>query len=155
MEIDIIVKPLLDLTNEKSTIQCKSLSTRVPREHPHPLPSARYLSLITTGAAEHQFPARYQNYLDNLSIYTISSWRTETGRILFLLIWLPVVLFIFAMAAQKGKNGETPGWVKRLQIWTISTMWKMHDLVFSPIFGRGDICPDKQDAFKYGSIGKC
>jgi len=141
-EIDILVKPLLDLTNEKSTIQCKSLSTRVPREDPHPLPSARYISLIRTGAAEHNFPATYQSYLDNLPIYTIASWKTEVGRILFLMLWLPVVLFIFAMAAQKGKNGEAPRWVKRLQIWAFSSMWRMHDSWFSPIFGPGDICPD-------------
>jgi gliotoxin/aspirochlorine biosynthesis gamma-glutamylcyclotransferase len=144
LEIDIEVKPLLDLTDEKSTISCISLSTRVPREHPHPLPSARYLSLIQTGAAEHQFPARYQNYLDHLAIYTVTSWKTEVGRILFLLIWLPVVVFLYATAAQSGKDGS-PDWLKRLKIWTFLAMWKMHDDVFSPIFGPGDTCPEKQD----------
>ena len=50
LEIDVSVTPLLDLTNEdKEPIQCKSLQTRNPREHPHPFPSNRYITLIRTG----------------------------------------------------------------------------------------------------------
>ena len=143
-EIDLLVKPLLDLTNEKSSFVCKSLSTRVPRENPHPLPSERYLSLIRSGAVEHRFPAAYQEYLDNLPIYSISSWRTEIGRIFFLLIWLPVVLVIFGLMLLKNKRGEVPRCIRKLQLWTFAAMWKMHDKIFSPIFGRGDISPTEK-----------
>jgi hypothetical protein len=59
------------------------------------------------------------------------------------------------MAAKKGKNGEAPGWVKRLQIWAFSTMWNMHDSIFSPIFGPGDTSPEKQDAFEHSLMEKC
>jgi len=142
MEIDVSVAPIADLTNEKKRINCKSLSTRVPRENPHPLPSARYIQLIRGGAAEHQFPKTYQKYLDEVSIYTISSWKTEIGRVLFLTIWLPFILFIFALMTRKDKLGEVPKWVKQLQLAVFTGMWRMHDNLFSKIFGPGDICPD-------------
>jgi hypothetical protein len=147
MEIDVVVKPLLDLTDEKSTIQCKSLETRIPRETPHPLPSARYMSLVRNGAVDHQFPDKYLKYLNDLPIYTISTWRTEVGRILFLLIWLPVVFFIFAMRS-RSNYGEVPKWLKKFQEWTFSSMWSMHDGYFSRIFGRGDIVSEKNSSLK-------
>jgi hypothetical protein len=143
MEIDVSVSPLADLTNEKERIQCKSLSTRVPRENPHPLPSARYIQLIRGGAEEHEFPDKYQDYLDDLEVYTISSWKTEVGRIIFLMTWLPFIVFIFGLMTRKNKLGEIPGWVKGLQIMVFSAMWGMHDGWFSKVFGRGDICPEE------------
>jgi hypothetical protein len=153
-EIDVAVVPLVDLT-DKRVIRCKSLGTRVPRENPNPLPSARYLSLLRTGAAEHEFPTAYQDYLDQLPIYTISSWRTEVGRVLFLLLWLPIIAFIFAMLTRKGKLGQVPGWVKRLQVWAFSNMWKMHDNFFSPVFGPGDIVPEKDTLESSVTFEKC
>lgn len=145
MEIDVSVKPLLDLTNEKSSIICKSLGARVPRENPHPQPSARYISLIRTGAAEHKFPAKYRTYLESLPTYSISSFRTEVGRILFLLTWLPLVAFVFGMIS-RYKNGKVPGWLKKLQKWVFSTMWKMHDGFCARIFGRGDIVSEEKSS---------
>jgi len=147
MEIDVSVKPLLDSTNEKSIIMCKSLGTRVPRENPHPQPSARYISLIRNGAAEHKFPPEYRQYLESLPIYTISSFKTEVGRILFLLIWLPLVVFIFGMTSQY-KDGKFPRWLKRLQRWTFTTMWRMHDSFFARIFGRGDVVSEEKSSLK-------
>lgn len=141
LEIDVSVTPLIDLTDEdKAPIQCKSLQTRYPREHPHPLPSNRYITLIRTGARAHQFPIEYQAYLDDLPCYQIRSRKTEIGRILFLLIWLPVIVFIFGLMALRDKLG--PGklkWLRKLQEWTFRHMWKMHDRFFAHFFGRGDV----------------
>jgi hypothetical protein len=147
MELDVPVKPLKDLTSDTERIVCKSLGTRVPRENPHPQPSARYISLIRNGAAEHAFPSEYRKYLDSIPIYKVKSFKTETGRILFLLLWLPIVVFIFAlMATTKSKNGEMPEWVRRFQRMTFSAMWSTHDKYFSRIFGRGDISPEEDRA---------
>ena len=145
VEIDVSVRPLFDLSGEKSNILCKSLKTRVPRENANPMPSARYICLIRNGAAEHKFPTAYQKYLEGIPVYTISSFKTEGGRILFLLIWLPIVVFIFVMTNQMGENGDVPAWLKRLQRWTFKTMWEMHDQCFAKIFGRGDIVTDGKD----------
>ena len=147
MEIDVSVKPLLDLTDEKSSFVCKSLGTREPRENPHPQPSARYISLIQTGAAEHKFPAKYRKYLESLPIYRISSFKTEIGRILFLLMWLPLVVFIFTVTG-RYKNGKVPKWLKKLQRWAFTTMWRMHDGVFARIFGRGDVASEDKPSLK-------
>jgi hypothetical protein len=142
-EIDVTVVPLLELSSAIETavtenIICKSLETRCPRENPSPLPSLRYLSLIRSGATEHLFPSEYLAYLDQLNAYKISSWRTEAGRILFLGIWLPVVVLMFAMMAMYW--GRTmPKWLRRFQEWTFSSMWKMHDSVFRHVFGPGDV----------------
>jgi hypothetical protein len=134
---------LKDLTNEKTSILCKSLGTRFPRENPHPQPSARYISLIRNGAAEHDFPPEYRKYLSTIAIYKIKSWKIEAGRILFLLLWLPVVVLIFGlMTTVKNKKGEMPEWLRRFQRVTFSSMWSSHDQFFSRIFGRGDISPE-------------
>ena len=141
IEIDVSVTPLLDLTKEdKEPIQCKSLQTRNPREHPHPFPSNRYITLIRTGAGAHKFPEEYLSYLDDLSFYRIRTFRTEAGRVLFLGIWLPIVVLIFSLMASADKLG--PGkfaWLRKFQEWTFRQMWRMHDGLFAPVFGRGDI----------------
>jgi hypothetical protein len=152
-ELDIEVVALEDLTAE--VIMCKSLGTRTPRENPNPMPSARYVLLLRTGAAEHKFPEYYQTYLDDLPFYSISSLKTEIGRILFLMLWLPVILFVFAMMMRKGKLGQVPGWVKRLQIWAFTNMWRMHDNFFSPVFGPGDVVPEKKESRSSWSCEKC
>jgi len=147
MELDVPVKPLMDLTSGTETIMCKSLGTRIPRENPHPQPSARYITLIRNGAAEHAFPSEYRKYLDSIPIYKVKSFKTEAGRVLFLLLWLPIVVLIFAlMASTKNKNGEMPEWLRRFQRMTFSAMWSTHDKYFSRIFGRGDISPEESRA---------
>jgi gliotoxin/aspirochlorine biosynthesis gamma-glutamylcyclotransferase len=150
-EIDVSVKPLLDLTDEKSSIMCKSLGTREPRENPYPQPSARYISLIQTGAAEHKFPAKYRKYLESLPIYRISSLKTEIGRILFLLMWLPLVVFIFIVTG-RYKNGNVPKWLKKLQRWAFTTMWIVHDRFFARIFGRGDVASEEKPSLRYAIV---
>ena len=153
-ELDIAVVALEDLT-ESDFIPCKSLGTRTPRENPSPLPSARYISLLRTGAAEHKFPEYYRQYLDNLPFYTICSIRTQAGRILFLLLWLPIIAFVFAMMTRKNKLGQVPERVKKIQVWAFKNMWKMHDSFFSPVFGPGDIVPEKKASTSNVSWEKC
>lgn len=157
MEIDVPVKSLEDLTNiNNSMIMCKSLQTREPRENPCPFPSPRYLSLLRGGAAEHKFPSAYREYLDSIPVYTISSWRPEIGRIIFLLLWLPVVVLILGLlATQRSRNGETPEWLIQLQHRVFGTMWAMHDKYFSRIFGRGDVSPDKETLWLNDIDEKC
>jgi hypothetical protein len=153
MEIDVSATPLMDLTKEKKEpIVCKSLSTQTPRENPHPLPSARYIKIIRNGAAEHQFPSSYRQYLDNISHYAISSWKTEIGRILFLMTWLPIVVVVMTLTGQKSKNGAIPKWLQRLQQLVFSGMWGVHDKVFSKIFGPGDIIPENERMFTLDEI---
>ena len=141
VEIDVSVTPLLDLTIEhKEPIQCKSFQTRNPRDHPHPFPSNRYITLIRTGARAHKFPEEYLSYLDDLPFYRIGTFRTEAGRVLFFVIWLPVIVFIFSLMALGDKLGlGNLAWLRKIQEWTFRQMWRMHDGLFAPVFGRGDI----------------
>jgi gliotoxin/aspirochlorine biosynthesis gamma-glutamylcyclotransferase len=136
VELDITVRPLTNDSAE-AEILCKSLGTRTPRENPHPLPSNRYLSLLRRGAAEHQFPLEYVDYLEGLPAYSISSWRTQSGRILFLMTWLVPALFVFALMATTTRRGK-PKWVQGFQMALFKAMWSSHDRFFSPIFGPGD-----------------
>jgi gliotoxin/aspirochlorine biosynthesis gamma-glutamylcyclotransferase len=141
LEIDVRVTALLNLTTHPGDeIACKSLQTRSPREDPRPFPSKRYIGLIRTGAKAHRFPEEYQTYLEELPFYQVRGWRTAVGRVLFLTIWLPFILFIFAL--MRASESLSPGqlkWLRKLQEWTFLTMWKMHDGFFARVFGRGDV----------------
>lgn len=141
LEIDVRVTALLNLTTHPGDeIACKSLQTRSPREDPRPFPSKRYITLIRTGAKAHRFPGEYQTYLEDLPFYQVRGWWTAVGRVVFLTIWLPFILFIFAL--MKASESLSPGqlkWLRKLQEWTFLAMWKMHDSFFAWVFGRGDI----------------
>jgi hypothetical protein len=143
-ELDIVVRCLKDNSPETEII-CKSLGTREPRENPHPFPSSRYLSLLRRGAAEHQFPVEYIEYLEGLPCYRISSLRTQGGRVLFLLTWLiPALLSVLALVTVRNRKGGVPKWAQRLERGLFHAMWVSHDKFFSPIFGPGDIIVEEE-----------
>ncbi|CBX90273.1 predicted protein [Plenodomus lingam JN3] len=125
--------PLLDDDNKRST-------DRATRPDPdYAQPSARYLKLITDGAAECHLPQEYQDYLLNLRPYTITTKRQAVGKTLFQAIWLPFVMLIFTLAkAVQDKKGRAPWWYAKLTAWIFLAMWMSYDYAFKPIFGDGE-----------------
>lgn len=119
---------------------------RLTRPNPsYAQPSARYLRLITTGAAEHAFPPDYTAYLDSLRPYTITSTRQRLGQFIFLWIWAPIVawLFFLAKGAGGGKggregDGKSPKWVVWLTGKVFESMWMFYDGGFRDVFGDGE-----------------
>ncbi|KAK8050421.1 hypothetical protein PG994_012151 [Apiospora phragmitis] len=108
--------------------------------------SARYLKLITDGAAEHALPDDYQAYLHRLQAYTITRRRQEIGKWLFSLLWLP--LFYAAMTFSKmasDKNGNFPRWLAVAMAVLLNLMWMSYDAVFVKWFGDGERTMEEED----------
>ena len=102
-------------------------------------PSKRYLSLLTTGSQEHEFPSEYRKWLATLKPYTISTWRQKVGKFLFLLTWMPWVLGSFGLArANTDQKGRAPRWSQWLTLKIFMVMWISHDYIFKPLFGDGE-----------------
>ncbi|KAK6864117.1 hypothetical protein PG990_006445 [Apiospora arundinis] len=101
--------------------------------------SARYLKLITDGAAEHALPDDYQAYLHRLQAYTITQCRQKIGMWLFTLLWLP--LFFLVMSASRwvaDKDGRVPRWLGVTMVVIMNLMWMSYDAVFVKLFGDGE-----------------
>ncbi|KAF1845872.1 uncharacterized protein K460DRAFT_116581 [Cucurbitaria berberidis CBS 394.84] len=115
-------------------------SDRVIRPDPsYAQPSARYLKLITDGAAECDLPAEYQDYLHDIRAYTISSKRQAAGKVLFLAIWLPFVMFVITLSRKlQDKKGRAPWWLGKLSAMLFAGMWLSYDEVFKKTFGDGE-----------------
>ncbi|KAK0271449.1 hypothetical protein LTR91_024570 [Friedmanniomyces endolithicus] len=102
-------------------------------------PSARYLKLITDGAAELGLPLEYQDYLHAIRPYTITSAKQRVGQYVFLAIWLPIVSFIFMTGKMfQDENGRLPPWMVELSGAIFKGVWASYDSFFEPMFGDGE-----------------
>lgn len=118
----------------------KQATGRVTRPDPnYAQPSARYLKLITDGAAECHLPTEYQDYLRNIRPYSITSKRQVVGKALFLATWLPFVMLIFALAKSvQDKRGRAPWWFARFSALIFASMWISYDGAYKRLFGDGE-----------------
>jgi hypothetical protein len=102
-------------------------------------PSPRYLKLITDGADELALPIEYQKYLNSLHGYRMTTTEQRLGQFIFLLIWAPLVAFIFgAGRLLADKDGRYPAWLARLSSILFSSMWASYDSFFRGLFGDGE-----------------
>jgi hypothetical protein len=102
-------------------------------------PSARYLKLLTDGAAEHALPLEYQNYLNDIRPYTITTKKQIVGKVLFLGIWMPFIALIFWLnrVLQDG-GGRAPKWLTVLSGWLFKAMWWNYDTFWKNVCGDGE-----------------
>lgn len=79
-------------------------------------PSARYLKLITDGAMERGLPYEYQDYLHQIRPYRLTTTAQKLGQLVFLILWAPIFLFLFKIAAVlfAKPDGRYPQWLARL-----------------------------------------
>ncbi|KAI4618556.1 hypothetical protein J4E80_005158 [Alternaria sp. BMP 0032] len=126
--------PIVDSENRVQT------TDRVKRPDPsYAQPSARYLKLITDGAAECNLPNEYQEYLHNIRTYTITTKKQAMGKAIFMGIWMPFIAFIFAMGRKlQDKKGRSPWWLAKLSAMVFGGMWISYDSVFKGTFGDGE-----------------
>lgn len=102
-------------------------------------PSARYLKLITDGAAELALPYEYQDYLNSLQPYTITTNKQRVGQFIFLSLWGPFISLIFAMGRMfQDEQGRQPAWLRELTGALFKALWASYDIFFQPIFGDGE-----------------
>ncbi|KAK5119154.1 hypothetical protein LTR85_007768 [Meristemomyces frigidus] len=101
--------------------------------------SARYLKLITDGAAELGLPYEYQDYLHALRPYTITSNKQRIGQFVFLTIWMPIIAFIFLMGGMfQDDQGRHPRWMREFSGAVFKAVWASYDSYFKPMFGDGE-----------------
>lgn len=111
-------------------------------------PSARYLKLITDGAAECRLPYEYQDYLNDIRPYTITSNKQRIGQFIFASTWLPFIMLIFATEKLfTDDHGVAPPWMKVLAGALFQACWASYDTYFKDTFGDGErtVPKDKDD----------
>ncbi|KAM0722045.1 hypothetical protein Q7P37_002971 [Cladosporium fusiforme] len=102
-------------------------------------PSARYLKLLTDGAAECGLPNEYQDYLRAIHPYTVTTQKQRVGQFIFTQLWQPFIMLVFALGAMfADKNGVLPGWLKLLTAAIFKSSWISYDKFFKPLFGDGE-----------------
>lgn len=101
--------------------------------------SQRYLNLLTTGADEHALPKEYKDYLHRIRPYILTTGKQMAGRIIFMIVWLPLVGPLFGLnRIFADRNGNSPPWLRvSLQI-VFGIAWTSYDTVLKPIFGDGE-----------------
>ncbi|KAG6354245.1 hypothetical protein INS49_004850 [Diaporthe citri] len=109
-------------------------------------PSARYLKLITDGAAEHGLPDEYQEWLAKLQPYTITSRRQTIGQYLFLGLAMPIMgLFLGLSKWLADDRGKIPLWLGLFMETLFHAVWLGYDRVFKPVFGDGERTEDEEE----------
>jgi hypothetical protein len=110
--------------------------------------SARYLKLLTDGAAECSLPYEYQDYLRAIHAFTITTQKQRMGQFIFTTLWSPFIVLIFALGRLfADENGIVPPWLKFLTAAIFKSVWVSYDKMFKPLFGDGErSIPDGGDA---------
>ncbi|KAE8368841.1 hypothetical protein BDV27DRAFT_121753 [Aspergillus caelatus] len=102
-------------------------------------PSARYLNLILTGAAEHNLPISYRAHLSRVPTYRITTVRQKIGKLIFLVTWGPLMLLMLRLSRiLAGPDGRSPQWLMKLSNIIITAMWGSYEIIFRPLFGDGE-----------------
>jgi hypothetical protein len=109
------------------------------REHSYAQPSARYLKLITDGATEHDLPQEYQDFLNQIRPFHLTTIRQRLGQFVFLAVWAP--FFLFALGGSKiflRPDGTYPRWMAKLIQIIFTSSWASYDKFFKRTFGEGE-----------------
>lgn len=116
------------------------LSGRLVRPDPsYAQPSARYLNLLSTGAAEHNLPLSYRAYLSDIRPYRITTPGQRVGKAIFLVLWGPLVLTIITLSSVlAGPDGRSPAWLIKASNIVFKAMWDSYDGLFRRVFGDGE-----------------
>lgn len=118
--------------------------------------SARYLKLITDGAAECALPYEYQDYLRAIHPYTMTTQKQRMGQFIFSSLWVPFIMLIFALGRMfADENGVIPNWLKALTAAIFKASWNSYDRFFEPLFGDGErSIPDGGDEAPDAEMGR-
>jgi len=120
---------------------------RISRPDPsYAQPSARYLKLITDGAEEHGLPNDYKAFLYQLRPYTITSARQRLGQFIFLSIWMPITLAMFAASnIFVDDKGRLPKWMITVKSAVFEGVWVSYDNFFKKFLGDGERTQEGRD----------
>jgi len=101
--------------------------------------SARYLKLLTDGAQQRGLPHEYQEYLQSLQPYTITTQKQRLGQWIMSSFWLPIIFFVFGLQRKySNKKGRAPAWLRLLAASMFRAVWLSYDQIFKRLFGDGE-----------------
>lgn len=121
----------------------------VQRNQDYAQPSLRYLTLLRTGAVEHDLPQYYRDHLNSLQHYEITSTRQKLGRFLFSIMWAPLYLVFFSIAKiQADETGRVPAWMSTTITILFNAVWVSYDLIFKQVFGDGERTEEKEQSLE-------
>ncbi|OBT69934.1 hypothetical protein VE03_00410 [Pseudogymnoascus sp. 23342-1-I1] len=113
-----------------------------PQTRPNPnhaQPSPRYMNLLTSGAAEHNLPDEYREYLAQVRPYVATSLGQKIGRIAFAAVWAPILLPIMMISRKLvDDKGRAPRWFNAIMGWMQVGMWGSYDIFYKRIYGEGE-----------------
>jgi hypothetical protein len=96
--------------------------------------------LVLRGASEQDLPSWYREWLCEIKVFcSRDDIRWKTGRWLFESQWQPITSLV-AQGTQKWKDedGYVAAWYLAMFDILLYLMWIQHDVLFAPVFGRGD-----------------
>lgn len=139
--VNVSALPLFEKDRRRfgNCINAVSLIAEMKRT-PKGLPSLRYMTLLLDGAREAGLPDEYRMYLAKQPTYVApDKGRTLLGSIIFSRLFGPVMALLELLTETTiGENGRAPQWVISVVRAVVFGLWAVHDLVFAPLFGRGD-----------------
>ncbi|KAM7217213.1 putative gliotoxin biosynthesis protein [Rhypophila decipiens] len=115
---------------------------------PYAQPSARYLSLLVTGAFEHDLPQDYQKYLASLQPYTITTFGQGIAKYLVLIFLVPVMFFIMFIGQKfftDPKTGNLPLWFGLVMNLFGNLTWGGYGLLGKKLWGDGERTIEDED----------
>ncbi|KAB8265674.1 hypothetical protein BDV32DRAFT_115706 [Aspergillus pseudonomiae] len=140
-----LLAPVTNLDEISRRAYAQRTHSFVPRSGPavrkpgYSQPSARYLNLILTGAAEHNLPISYRAHLSRVPTYRITTVRQKMGRSIFLVTWGPLMLLVLTLSRTlAGPDGRSPQWLMKLSDIIGTVMWGSYEFIFRPLFGDGE-----------------
>ncbi|KAI9903760.1 hypothetical protein N3K66_000289 [Trichothecium roseum] len=118
----------------------KRMTTGHRRPEPERLQaSKRYMKLLTDGAAEHDLPREYQDYLGSLQPYASTTKRQFYGGLIFSLLWGPLILSAMRLGRLLADDtGRYPLWFAGCINFCFNTAWFSYDVFFKHVFGDGE-----------------
>jgi len=97
-------------------------------------PSVRYMDLLLAGARHENIRDNYIKHLESFPAYRTQGVRAVIGKWLFLpLVALMLTPFFVCILFKK----RPPRWLTASSMTVNRYLWKLHDYVWAPIFGRG------------------
>lgn len=109
-------------------------------------PSPRYLNLITTGAAEHDLPQDYQEWLQALHPYQRTTFWQTVGQWVVVAFWMPLMGLVMWLSKQVADDkGRIPLWLAVIMGALFKGIWWSYDAMMKPVFGDGERTIEEDD----------
>ncbi|KAL7750365.1 hypothetical protein RI367_004138 [Sorochytrium milnesiophthora] len=136
--VECVVLQAVENRKAGDKLQARALTLPKHMRHDQLLPSYRYWKMLCDGAARHDLPDHYQQWMRSLPHYKPNSTRQNLGRYASLLLGMPVIIAMAAMyLMQRYWRTKVPYAVPKFTRMYSSVMWTVHDYCTQHIFGNG------------------